>query len=84
MDKVRRFLERNKIYFETIAATLLSIMALVVSCSQTEIARKQTALSEKQTLLLEKQLERESRVELFNWIDRTRPEPMPENRAADV
>lgn len=47
---VRKFLERNKIFFETIAALLLSAMAVVVAMSQTSLLRLQTRIAEAQVL----------------------------------
>jgi len=48
----------NKIFFETIAATLLSVMAIIVSVQQTKLSRTQTKIS-----LL--QLDREERLARF-------------------
>ena len=47
----RSWLEQNKIYFETVAATLLSMMAVLVSCSQLQVARVQTKVAEEQLAL---------------------------------
>ena len=35
---MKKFLENNKIYFETIAATCIGIMAIIVSVSQALVA----------------------------------------------
>lgn len=48
MARVKSWLERNKVYFETLAALLLSVAAIVVSCEQTELARLQTDLAQQQ------------------------------------
>ena len=45
MSILSNWLKKNKIFFETITATLLAIMAIFVSCTQTKIARNQMALS---------------------------------------
>jgi hypothetical protein len=51
--KTRNWLKKNKIFFETIAAVLLSFMAILVSCSQSEIAKNQLILSENPIILVE-------------------------------
>lgn len=51
--KTRDWLEKNKIFFETVAAISLSIMALLISCTQSEIARNQLILSENPRILIE-------------------------------
>jgi hypothetical protein len=45
---MRNWLKRNKIFFETVTAVLLSIMAIVISILQLSTAKKQTALMKKQ------------------------------------
>lgn len=50
-SKIKDFLKENKIYFETIAVILLSIMALIVSSSQLKIAKHQLLLSEDPILI---------------------------------
>ena len=45
----RLWLQRNKIFFETIAATFLTIMAVIISIVQINISIKQTKLLEIQT-----------------------------------
>lgn len=45
-----------KFYSETIGASLLSVMAVVVSCSQCGIASKQTALLDAQTQIAKQQM----------------------------
>lgn len=55
ISKARSWLEMNKIFFETIAATLLSVMAIIVSVQQTSLSRIQTKISQRQ-------LEREERL----------------------
>jgi hypothetical protein len=44
-------LERNKIFFETLAAILLSAMAIMVSCQSNRIASVQMKLAERQTAI---------------------------------
>ncbi|MBL7131433.1 MAG: hypothetical protein ISS45_08555 [Candidatus Omnitrophica bacterium] len=51
--KTRDWLEKNKIFFETFAAISLSIMALLLSCTQSKIARHQLILSENPRILIE-------------------------------
>lgn len=68
---MKEWLKSNKIYFETIAATLLSIMAIIIAVVQIVIATKQTKLVEIQTKIAQRQFEREeilSKVEsTANW-----------------
>lgn len=52
---MRDWLERNKVFFETLAAVLLSLMAVVIATVQTVVAVKQTHLSELQTRIAEVQ-----------------------------
>jgi hypothetical protein len=47
---IRKWLIENKIFFDTIVAVLLSIMAIVVAFGAYQIAQKQTALIEKEHL----------------------------------
>jgi len=54
-NKLRDFLSQNKIFFETIAASLISAMAVSVSVLQYNIADKQTKLMEVQTQIANKQ-----------------------------
>lgn len=61
-ENIRKWLKKNKIFFETIAATLLSIMALIVSCSQNKIAEKQTKLAEIQTEIAKDQLAQQKKL----------------------
>lgn len=53
--RVRRWLERNRVIFETAAASLLSLMAIIVSIAQTCTTIKQTALLGMQTRITEAQ-----------------------------
>ena len=46
MQRIRTWLEINKVFFETFAAVLLRVMALVVSCQANRIANYQTELME--------------------------------------
>lgn len=48
MNELRSWLERNKVFFETIAALALSIMATVVSVAGVSVAARQNALIELQ------------------------------------
>src|SRR5437879_4201252 len=49
VDAARQSLKRNKVFFETLAATLLSLMAIVVSIVQIFLAVKQNKLTQTQT-----------------------------------
>lgn len=53
LENIRNCLKRNKIFFETIAAILLSVMAIIVSVSQNTIAKKQITLSETPIISIE-------------------------------
>ena len=55
MQKLRDWLSANKILFETIAAFLLSAMAIIVSIAQTVTSFRQTQLSALQTQIAEAQ-----------------------------
>jgi hypothetical protein len=59
-DRLRVWLERNKVFFEVltsgVAVTLIGIMAVVVSYHANEISVVQTELAEKQIQLLEVEL----------------------------
>jgi hypothetical protein len=55
MKNVREWLESHKVFFETVTASLLSLMAIIVSCGQTIIAEKQTLLLGIQTQIAEAQ-----------------------------
>lgn len=59
--RLKKILEDNKIIFETLAATLLAIMAIIVSISQAISGCKQTALIEIQTKIAQNQFECEER-----------------------
>lgn len=50
MNKFRIFLEKNKIFIETLAAISLSVMAVVVSIQSNKIAEYQNELSKQQLL----------------------------------
>jgi hypothetical protein len=63
LSKMRTWLERNKIFFETIAAVLLSVMSILISCFGHKLAMKQTQLAEIQTRIAEKQFESQLRRE---------------------
>jgi hypothetical protein len=54
--KLKDQLEASKVYFETIAAVLLSLMAILVSIAQGCTAARQTELFEKQTKIAEAQV----------------------------
>jgi hypothetical protein len=68
---MKKWLQNNKIFFETIAATLLSLMAIIISVVQINIAIKQNKLTEIQTELVQHQFareERQARIEkTANW-----------------
>jgi hypothetical protein len=55
LNRARGWLRFNKIFFETIAAALLSMMAVLVSVAQLRTAAKQTDLSEIQTRIAQAQ-----------------------------
>jgi cell division protein FtsL len=59
LDGVRKWLSGNKIFFETIAASLLSLMAIIISVVQINIARQQTQLTELQTQIAQAQWQRD-------------------------
>ena len=54
-ENLRKFLERNKAWFETAAASLLSLMAIVVAVAQACTASRQTDLMALQTRITEAQ-----------------------------
>lgn len=54
-EALRNWLTRNKIFFETIAATFLTGMAIIVSWQQTRLAKQQNQLIAQQTRLAEQQ-----------------------------
>lgn len=54
-QKFKISLEANKIYFDTIAATLLSLMAIIISCFQINTTLKQNSIMHKQTELMDTQ-----------------------------
>lgn len=47
---MRKFLEKNKIYFEVFSLTFLGLMGIVVSISQAVIARRELKIHEKELL----------------------------------
>lgn len=51
----RDFLERNRVFFETVAALLLSVMAVIVASVQAWVAQRQADLMSLQTRVAEKQ-----------------------------
>ena len=57
INKLRDWLIRNKIFFETIAAFLLSFMAVVISIYQVKIGDEQTKLLKAQTEYNKRQIE---------------------------
>jgi len=57
VNKLREWLKFNKIFFETIAALLLSLMAIIISIYQINIGEDQTKLLELQTELSNRQME---------------------------
>lgn len=68
-DRVRIWLDKNKVFFETVAAVLLSIMALILStlhfsttAKQTSLLKKQTNIADMQADLTRSQIEQQSKV----------------------
>lgn len=61
---MKNWLEANKVWFETVAASLLSLMAIVVSVSQNWVASKQTELLTIQTRIAEAQASPQFEVEM--------------------
>ena len=57
VNKIRDWLNRNKIFFETIAAFLLSLMAVIISFYQINIGDDQTKLLQAQTEYNKRQIE---------------------------
>jgi hypothetical protein len=55
MNRARSWLKENKIFFETITASLLSAMALTVAIAQWIVSSKQTSLMSLQTRIAEVQ-----------------------------
>jgi len=49
-DKIRTFLEKNKIFVETITATCLAIMAIIISIQANRIAEQQTNIAYQELL----------------------------------
>jgi hypothetical protein len=47
LAKIKKCLETNKIWFETIAAALISIMAIIVSIAQLSVMEKQSLIAER-------------------------------------
>ena len=62
VDKIRNWLTKNKIFFETIAAALLSLMAIIISIVQITIAYKQTELTEEQAQMTKHKFDHEERL----------------------
>ena len=56
LQRVHDVLERNKIFFETVAASLLSAMAIILAIVQTWVATRQTTLMALQTRVAEAQV----------------------------
>lgn len=54
-NTIRDFLEVNKVWFETIAAFLLGVMAIIISFLQYNLSEKENKLLEKQATLSEAQ-----------------------------
>jgi hypothetical protein len=46
--RIRKCLETNKIWFDTIAAALISIMAIIVAVAQLSVMEKQSLIAERQ------------------------------------
>lgn len=64
---MKDWLKRNKIYFETITATLLAMMAVIVSVIQIIIGINQTELMKLQTEFNERQIAISEKNELMQW-----------------
>lgn len=46
--RIRKWLETNKVWFETIAAALISMMAIIVAIAQWSVMEKQSVIAERQ------------------------------------
>ncbi|SRR6266496_93895 len=51
VGKIRDWLNLNKVFFETVAATALTVMALVLAKSQNDVAKEQTKYLQQQTTI---------------------------------
>lgn len=51
MKKLRDFISENKIFFETITATALTLMAVILSWGQLKVTQEQTKYLEQQTII---------------------------------
>lgn len=45
MDKLREWLTKNKIFFDTIMASFLATMAIIISINQTKLTNLQTKIA---------------------------------------
>lgn len=66
---MKRFLEKNKIFFDVFSSIALGIMAIIISYQSNKIADYQAQLSEHQTMIMEAQLKPIIEFDLFNIID---------------
>ena len=64
VEKVREWLTINKVFFETVAATFLTIMAIILAWGQLKVAQKQTEYLERQTIIQNAQASPQFVVEL--------------------
>ena len=71
VNTIRRWLTENKIFFETIAASLLSVMAIIVSLVQLDIASKQTQLLNLQTKIALQQILPQFVIKAVQILDET-------------
>lgn len=51
IEKTRNFLNKNKIFFETVTASTLTVMAIIVAVAQLVVTSEQTAYLEQQTII---------------------------------
>ena len=68
IQNIKEWLTDNKIFFETIAATMLTFMAVILSFAQLAITQEQTAYLEQQIII-----EREQALPQFVVISKTFP-----------
>lgn len=71
VNLVRQWLTGNKIFFETIAAFLLSAMAIIVSLVQLDIASKQTQMLDLQTKIALQQILPQFVIKAVQILDET-------------
>ena len=73
MEKCRQWLKQNKIFFETITASFLTFMAIIISVVQINISCQQKKLSTIQTEIAREQVGREKKLTAIqqsaDWTD---------------